>query len=73
MGYTAQDLFKTKICEYYKEGRCPRDKCTFAHGEGELRRLPPQRGRPVRLGCRGLLVTSAAQRDALYDAYLVQV
>lgn len=32
--------FKTKLCrDFTKRGCCPRgDVCTFAHGEGELRR-----------------------------------
>lgn len=59
MGYTAQDLFKTKICEYYQRGHCPRDKCTFAHGEQELRKLTPQGGR--------LLVVVSRIADCIID------
>ncbi|XP_047342019.1 zinc finger CCCH domain-containing protein 13 [Impatiens glandulifera] len=32
--------FKTRLCILYqREGRCPRETCTFAHGETELRRF----------------------------------
>ncbi|PSC69072.1 GRAM domain-containing 1B-like [Micractinium conductrix] len=36
------ELFKTQLCHYWAEGTCSRgDRCSFAHGEGELRSLPP--------------------------------
>ncbi|CAA0816079.1 Zinc finger CCCH domain-containing protein 40 [Striga hermonthica] len=30
--------YKTKICQLYQRGRCPRQYCNFAHGSAELRR-----------------------------------
>jgi hypothetical protein len=37
----AQDLYKTKMCSLYMQrGYCPRQSCSFAHGESELRKLP---------------------------------
>ncbi|XP_031486429.1 zinc finger CCCH domain-containing protein 13 [Nymphaea colorata] len=38
-------LFKTKLCILYQRGRCPRQSCTFAHGEAELRRFSVAGGR----------------------------
>ncbi|CAN6452163.1 unnamed protein product [Victoria cruziana] len=32
-------LYKTKLCILFQRGRCPRQSCTFAHGEAELRRF----------------------------------
>ncbi|XP_031500151.1 zinc finger CCCH domain-containing protein 13-like [Nymphaea colorata] len=32
-------LYKTKLCILFQRGRCPRESCTFAHGEAELRRF----------------------------------
>ncbi|XP_050206474.1 zinc finger CCCH domain-containing protein 13 isoform X2 [Mercurialis annua] len=34
-------LFKTKLCVLYKEGRCHRHSCSFAHGNAELRSFFP--------------------------------
>ncbi|GFP79527.1 zinc finger CCCH domain-containing protein 40 [Phtheirospermum japonicum] len=31
-------LFKTKLCQLYQRGRCPRPRCKFAHGSADLRR-----------------------------------
>ncbi|KAK4286245.1 hypothetical protein QN277_002828 [Acacia crassicarpa] len=31
--------FKTRLCVPYQKGRCPRQNCTFAHGNAELRRF----------------------------------
>ncbi|CAN6458005.1 unnamed protein product [Victoria cruziana] len=38
-------LFKTKLCILFQRGRCPRQSCTFAHGEAELRRFSVAGGR----------------------------
>ncbi|CAM6049889.1 unnamed protein product [Sphagnum compactum] len=43
MPYTtySRDLYKTKMCSLYmQQGHCPRQSCSFAHGESELRKLP---------------------------------
>ncbi|KAI0495795.1 hypothetical protein KFK09_022098 [Dendrobium nobile] len=32
-------MYKTKLCLLYQRGRCPRQNCSFAHGEVELRRF----------------------------------
>ncbi|CAM6027980.1 unnamed protein product [Sphagnum balticum] len=44
MPYTmpySRDLYKTKMCSLYMQrGHCPRQSCSFAHGESELRKLP---------------------------------
>ncbi|KAL3679456.1 hypothetical protein R1sor_022412 [Riccia sorocarpa] len=34
----ARDLYKTKLCTLYQRGNCPRQSCSFAHGEAELRK-----------------------------------
>ncbi|KAL9232069.1 hypothetical protein vseg_007215 [Gypsophila vaccaria] len=31
--------FKTRLCVLYQRGRCERQTCTFAHGNGELRQF----------------------------------
>eukprot|EP01025_Chloroclados_australasicus_P037755 TRINITY_DN38617_c0_g1_i2.p1 TRINITY_DN38617_c0_g1~~TRINITY_DN38617_c0_g1_i2.p1 ORF type:complete len:225 (+),score=17.05 TRINITY_DN38617_c0_g1_i2:58-675(+) len=37
---------KTQVCTRWKAGDCRfGDRCNFAHGEHELRRLPPRQGR----------------------------
>jgi hypothetical protein len=37
----ARDLYKTKMCSLYiQRGYCPRQSCSFAHGESELRKVP---------------------------------
>nr|QEX51201.1 zinc finger CCCH domain-containing protein 13 isoform X1 [Cymbidium ensifolium] len=32
-------MYKTKLCLLYQRGRCPRQNCSFAHGEVEVRRF----------------------------------
>ncbi|CAK9235909.1 unnamed protein product [Sphagnum troendelagicum] len=41
----ARDLYKTKLCTLYlQRGHCPRQSCSFAHGEVELRKFPGRYG-----------------------------
>mmetsp|Transcript_28293 Transcript_28293/g.67258 ORF Transcript_28293/g.67258 Transcript_28293/m.67258 type:complete len:292 (+) Transcript_28293:162-1037(+) len=34
----SRTLFKTKLCALWMRGNCYRERCTFAHGEAELRK-----------------------------------
>ena len=36
-------FYKTRMCNKWRSGSCPfGDKCTYAHGQHELRRVPPE-------------------------------
>ena len=36
-------FYKTRMCNKWRSGACPfGDKCTYAHGQHELRRVPPE-------------------------------
>ena len=36
-------FFKTRLCNKWRQGMCPfGDKCTYAHGQQELRRVAPE-------------------------------
>ncbi|KAL4458445.1 hypothetical protein ABPG75_013310 [Micractinium tetrahymenae] len=42
-GRSSNVFFKTRICNKWRAGACPYgDKCTYAHGEHELRYVPPE-------------------------------
>eukprot|EP00887_Chlorella_sp_A99_P006417 scaffold3.g6417.t1 len=42
-GRSSNVFFKTRICNKWRAGICPYgDKCTYAHGEHELRYVPPE-------------------------------
>ncbi|PRW60160.1 zinc finger CCCH domain-containing 56-like [Chlorella sorokiniana] len=42
-GRSSNVFFKTRICNKWRAGSCPYgDKCTYAHGEHELRYVPPE-------------------------------
>ncbi|KAL4854994.1 Zinc finger CCCH domain-containing protein 39 [Chlorella vulgaris] len=42
-GRSSNVFFKTRICNKWRSGACPYgDKCTYAHGEHELRYVPPE-------------------------------
>eukprot|EP00274_Cyanoptyche_gloeocystis_P001799 CAMPEP_0196664124 /NCGR_PEP_ID=MMETSP1086-20130531/55778_1 /TAXON_ID=77921 /ORGANISM="Cyanoptyche gloeocystis , Strain SAG4.97" /LENGTH=349 /DNA_ID=CAMNT_0042000273 /DNA_START=43 /DNA_END=1092 /DNA_ORIENTATION=+ len=64
-----RDLFRTKLCKFFDDsGDCPRgDRCTFAHGESQLRDAPPEYDRRRR-SPRGLREDSP-QKDHGEDRY----
>ena len=35
--FSHADYFRTSLCPHFKNGRCPRADCTFAHGEEQRR------------------------------------
>lgn len=42
-GRASNVFFKTRVCNKWRAGACPYgDKCTYAHGEHELRYVPPE-------------------------------